>query len=234
MELGRLAFLVVLTISIFPIVASAQIAGEWEIRVNKVIKKPPRIDADTRQALDTLNSKFVFEYRYDGGVPPKRFFVANGFSNLAFPQTLFSVNDPELRVFFVLADVYEVCPSQFTVIEEEGQTVGVATLKMKANIIFRPIRAPGKPFNQLIVHDWGDLYEGLGGVSVLNFGTSLESMVKSAGLMMRDLRCAEATAEECVDIIMALIREMEPTEDQVDRSIHGGQEFIACPAPNDN
>ena len=61
-------------VAIFPYAGWAQIAGEWEVRVNKIIKKPPRDDPDT------LNSKFEFEYRYGGGLPPARFLVANGFS----------------------------------------------------------------------------------------------------------------------------------------------------------
>ncbi len=222
MKQRTLSLVIMLCVVMFPVAAVAQSAGDWEVRINKVIKKPPRADAMTRSELDTLNSKFVVEYRYDGGIPPKRFFVANGFSAQAFPQTiLMSFN-------LALADVYEVCPSQFTMIEEDGQTIGIATLTLNANANFRPSRTPGKPFHQLIVHDWGDLYAGLDGVSVLHFGSSLKSMVLSAGLMMRDLRCADATAEECVDIITASIRAMEPTEEQVDQGIHGGQEFRAC------
>ena len=221
-------FVLVLFVSIFPFAALAQAPGDWEIRVNKIIKKPPQDDPDM------LNSKFVFEYRYGGGIPPKRFLIANGFSPQAFPQTLQSTSVERNSFDLVLSDIYEVCPSQFEVVEEEDQSVGVATLTLNANIGFPPSRIPGKPFHQLIVHDWGDLYEGLGSVSVLNFGTSLKSMVLSAGLMMRDLRCADATAEECVDIIDASIRAMEPTEEQIDRGIHGGQEFHACPGATDN
>ena len=225
---GALAGAIALAVSFTPNAVWAQTAGEWEIRVNKVVKKPPRNDPDT------LKSKFVFEYRYDGGIPPKRFLVANGFSPQAFPQTLQSTAVERNSFDLLLADIYEVCPSQFEVIEEEDRTIGVATLTLNANIGFPPSRRPGKPFHQLIVHDWGDLYEGLGGVSMLSFGASLESMVLSAGLMMRDLRCVDATAEECVEIIDASIRAMEPTEEQIDRGIHGGQEFRACPGASDN
>ena len=143
-------------VEIFPYAGWAQIAGEWEVRVNKIIKKPARDDPDT------LNSKFEFEYRYDGGLPPARFLVANGFSPQAFPQTLQSMSLERNSFDLVLADIYEVCPGQFEVIEEEGQTIGVATLRIDANIGFPPSRRPGKPFHQLIVHDWGDVYEGLG------------------------------------------------------------------------
>ncbi|HIA14526.1 MAG TPA: YbhB/YbcL family Raf kinase inhibitor-like protein [Nitrospirales bacterium] len=222
------AVAIVLVVSISPVVSLAQIAGDWEIRVSKVIKKPPRDDSDT------LKSKFVFEYRHNGGIPPKRFLVANGYSPQAFPQTLHGASLESDSFDLVFADIYEVCPSQFAVIEEENQSIGVATLRLNANIGFVPSRSPGTPFHQLIVHDWGDLYDGLGGVSVLNFGTSLESMVLSAGLMMRDLRCADATAKECVDIIATSIRAMEPTEEQIDQGIHGGQEFHACPDAGDN
>ena len=206
----------------------AQLPGEWEVRVNNIIKKPPRDDPDT------LNSKFIFEYRYEEGIPPKRFLVANGFAPEAFPQTLQHTTFRRNSFDMVLADIYEVCPDQFTVIEEDDRSIGVATLRMDANIGFPPSRRPGKPFHQLIVHDWGDLYEGLDGVSVLHFGTALDAMVMSAGHMMRDLRCADATAEECVDIITTSIRALEPTEEEIDLGIHGGQEFHACPGSDDN
>ena len=71
-------------------------------------------------------------------------------------------------------------------------------------------------------------------MSVLNFSTSLESMVLSSGLMMRDFRCAQATAEECVAVINASIWAMEPTQEQIDRGVHGGQEFHGCPQVSDS
>ncbi len=222
------AVAIMFIVAMFPVVSLAQVTGDWEIRVNKVIKKPPREDSDT------LKSKFIFEYRHNGGIPPKRFLVANGYSPHAFPQTLHGASLESDNFDLVFADIYEVCPSQFTVIEEESKSIGVATLRLNANIGFPPSQSPGTPFHQLIVHDWGDLYDGLGGVSVLNFGTSLKSMVLSAGIMMRDRRCADATAEECVDIITSAVRAMEPTEDQVDQGIHGGQTLHACPDVNDN
>jgi len=228
MKQFAVAVAIMFVVAMIPVVSLAQVTGDWDIRVNKVIKKPPRENSDT------LNSKFIFEYRHNGGIPPKRFLVANGYSPHAFPQTLHGASLESDNFDLVFANIYEVCPSQFTVIEEEGKSIGVATLRLNANIGFPPSRSPGTPFHQLIVHDWGDLYDGLGGVSVLNFGTSLESMVLSAGIMMRNRRCADATAEECVDIITAAIRAMEPTEDQVDQGIYGGQEFHACPDENDN
>ncbi len=234
MKRRALALVTCLIAVIFPLTAMAQIAGDWEIRINKVIKKPPRASAMTRSELDTLKSKFVVEYRYDGGIPPKRFLVANGVSAQAFPQTLQGTTADINSFDLVFADIYEVCPSQFALVEEEDETIGVATLTMDANTLFRPSVFPGKSFHQLIVHDWGDLYAGLDGVSVLDFGTSLESMVLSAGLMMRDLRCAEATPEECADLVMATIRIQEPTEEQIDRGLSGGHEFHACPGASDN
>ena len=59
-------------------------------------------------------------------------------------------------------------------------------------------------------------------------------MVLSAGLMMRDFRCAEATAEERVAVINASIRAMETTQEQIDRGVHGGQEFHGCPRASDS
>ncbi len=223
-----LALVTCLMVVVFPCAVSAQMAGDWEVRVNTVIKKPPRDGADV------LNGRFVLEYRYDEGLPPEPFWVGVGYSPQAFPQTLDGTLSGRFGFNAALVIIYEICPHQFELIEENDQTIGLGLLTLRANPPFPPPRRPGVPFQQMILHDWGDLYDRLGGVSVLNFGTSLDAMVLSAGLMMRDLRCADASVEECVEIISASARLFEPTREEVSQGIHGGETLHRCPAASDN
>ena len=40
--------------------------------------------------------------------------------------------------------------------------------------------------------------------------------------------------EECIDTIMASIRDMEPTEEQIDQGLHRGQTFFPCADTSEN
>ncbi len=204
-----------------PTTTYSQTPGDWEIRVQSVIKKPARSNPDD------LKTNTIIEYRYLDGIPPHRFLVAVASPQQAVPQTIAEYTEFGIAI----ADIYEVCPRQFSVLEEEDETVAIASLALKANFDFIPTRNPGKPFQQLILHDWGNLYEGLGGVSLFNFGTSLQDHVLSAGTLFREGRCAEASPEECVEIVHASLRTREPTPERLEQNAHGGQSITPCPAP---
>lgn len=193
--------------------------GEWDIRVQTVVKKPARVEPDD------LKTKTVIEYRYHDGIPPHRFLVAVASPQQAFPQTIAEYSEFGIAI----ADIYEVCPHQFTLADKAGQTVASGSLTLKSNLDFIPARNPGKPFQQVILHDWGNLYDELGGVSLFDFGTSLEQYVLSAGTMFRDGRCADVSPEECVDILDTSLRTREPTAEQLEQNAHGGQSFTPCP-----
>ena len=193
--------------------------GEWDVRVQTVVKKP------TRMEPDDLKTKTVVEYRYHDGIPPHRFLVAVASPQQALPQTIAEYSEFGIAI----ADIYEVCPHQFTLVEEEGQTIASGSLTLKSNLDFIPARNPGKPFQQVVLHDWGNLYDELGGGSLFDFGTSLEQYVLSAGTMFRNGRCADISSEECVNILDTSLRAREPTAEQLEQNVHGGQSFTPCP-----
>ena len=200
----------------------AGLEGDWDVRVNEVIKKASPDDPDE------LKTKIVFEYRYHDGLPQERFLIAVANPIQAVPQTIKQYSDRVYAFSLAQANVYEVCPHQFEPIEEDGEAIGRAVMTVKGNIDFNPGRTPGLPFQQVILHDWGNVYEGLGGVSQFNFGTALEKTVLSAGLMMRHGQCEDATVEECIEIVSESIRQLQPTEEQLARGIIGGQTFFPC------
>ena len=213
---------VLILLTAFPLVSWAGLEGDWEIRVNEVVKKVSPKDPDE------LKTKIVFEYRYHDGLPQERFLVAVANSLQALPQTIKQYSDRIYAFNLAQANVYEVCPHQFELVEDDGETIGRAVVTVKANIDFDPRRTPGLPFQQVILHDWGNVYEGLGGVSQFNFGTALEKTVLSAGLMMRHGQCEDATVEECIEIVSESIRQLQPTEEQLAQGIVAGQTFFPC------
>ncbi len=123
-----------------PLVSWAGLEGEWDVRVNEVIKKTSRDDPDK------LKAKIVFEYRYHDGLPEERFLVAVANSPQFLPQTIKQYSDRVYAFNLAQANVYEVCPHQFELIEEDGETIGRGLVTVKANIDFDPRRTPGKPF----------------------------------------------------------------------------------------
>ena len=197
----------------------AATSGAWDIHVHTVVKKS---SPSTTRGLKT---SIRIDYRYHDGIPPHQFFVAVASPQQAFPQTIGEYTEFEIA----FADIYQVCPHQFTLIQEGKQTVARGSLTVQATLDFLATRNPGIPFQQLILHDWGNLYDELGGISLFDFGTSLADYVRSAGIAFQNGRCADASPEDCVNVLNALLRKREPTVEQLERNAHGGQSFITCP-----
>ena len=212
-------------LTVVPLASFAGLEGEWGVRVNEVIKKASPDDPDK------LKTKIVFKYRYHDALPEERFLFAVATPPQFVPQTIKQYSDRVYAFNLAQANVYEVCPHQFELIEENGETIGPGLLTLKANIDFDPRRTPGLPFQQVILHDWGNIYEGLGGVSQFNFVTSLETMVLSAGLMMCRGRFEDATIEECIEIVSESIRQLQPTEDELARGVLVDRPSFRVPSP---
>ena len=201
-----------------PNTASTATSGAWDIHVHTVVKKP------SRSELGDLNTRIHIHYRYHSGIPPHRFFVAVASPQQTFPQTIAEYSEFGIAI----ADIYEVCPQQFTLVAGEDDTISSGSLTLKSNLDFIPARNPGKPFQQLILHDWGNLYGELDGVSLFDFGTSLDQYIMSVGTMFRERRCADVSPEECVAILNKSLRTREPTAEQLERNAHGGQSLTPC------
>ncbi|MEE8160311.1 MAG: hypothetical protein V3T61_01595 [Acidobacteriota bacterium] len=217
-----------------PLTSWAGIEGDWGVQIIEVVKK------FSASNPDFLRTKIVVEYRYDGGIPPEPFWVALAISPQALPQTVREYSSPVWDL--PEAIVFEVCPHQFERIEVGEQnigrgveTVGRGFLTLERSVDFRTFSGTqfetrGIPSPEVIVHDWGNRYDGLGDVSALTFGKSLEDLVLSASWMTQaNGRCEGVSAAECVDIIFASIRSLEPTTEQFERGIHQGETFVRCP-----
>ncbi len=211
---------------LLPIPSWAGIEGEWSVQVIEIVKK------FSSSVPDRLKTKIVVEYRYEGGIPPEPFWTAIAASPQALPQTVREYSSPVWDL--PEARVYEVCPSQFELLQIGGQTVGRAVRTMEGSVDFRsfsatPFETRGIPSPEVIVHDWGNRYDGLHDVSAMTFGLSLDDLVMSAMWMSQENgRCAGASAAECVDIILASVRSLEPNAEQVEQGIHRGQTFFPC------
>ena len=216
--------------------AWAGIEGAWEVQIVEVVKK---FSASNPEMLKTT---IVVEYRYDGGIPPEPFWVALAASPQALPQTIREYTSPVWDL--PEADVFEACPQQFELIEVGEQnigpgveTVGRGFLTLERGVDFRSFsgtqfQTRGIPSPEVIVHDWGNRYDGLDEVSVLMFGTSLDALVSSANWLTQvNGRCEDVVgAAECADRIRASIRSLEPTTEQFEQGIPQGQTFVRCSA----
>ena len=113
-----ITFLVIGSIAVtgLPVEVAAATSGAWDIGVHTVVKKP-----SASQPGD-LKSRTRLEYRYHDGIPPHRFLVAIASPQQAFPQTIAEYSEFEIAI----ADIYEVCPHQFNLVEDDGPAVAEA------------------------------------------------------------------------------------------------------------